>query len=96
MGRRLVYADISLLMSALTVSLTLPECQLLMFAELNGELGAVLRRDGDLETLERSELPRVTFAQVEVLIGDLDDQRQKRTVQLFKGTKRQEITVGND
>lgn len=82
--------------SALTVSLTLPECQLLMFAELNGELGAVLRRDGDLETLERTKLPRVTFAQVEELIGDLDDQRQKRTVQLFKGAKRQEVTVGND
>jgi len=83
-------------MLSLTVSLTLPECQLLMFAELNGELGAVLRRDGDVDTMTREALPRITFAQVEDLIGDLDDQRQKRTVQLYKGQRRQEVTVDGD
>ena len=45
----------------LTLSLTLPEAQELMFAEQNGELGAVLRRSGATDVVPRAELPRVTF-----------------------------------
>jgi Flp pilus assembly protein CpaB len=70
----------------LTLALTLPEAQLLMFASQNGELGTVLRREGAAEVVERDKLPRVTFEALEKIIGDLDGQRNFRTVEIQKGT----------
>ena len=66
---------------AISLSVTLPEAQLLMFATRYGELGAVLRREGAIETRPRSELPRVTFETIEKIIGDLDQRRDKRLSQ---------------
>ena len=63
---------------AISLSVTLPEAQLLMFAAQHGELGAVLRREGAIDTRPRSELPRVTFEAIEKIIGDLDQRRDKR------------------
>ena len=63
---------------AISLSVTLPEAQLLMFAAQHGELGAMLRREGAIDTRPRSELPRVTFEAIEKIIGDLDQRRDKR------------------
>ena len=65
----------------MTLSVTLPEAQLLMFAAQHGELGAVLRREGATKTLPRDQLPRVTFEAIEKIIGDLDQRRDKRLSQ---------------
>jgi len=69
----------------LTLALTLPEAQLLMFAGQNGELGTVLRREGAADVVERDKLPRVTFEALEKIIGDLDGKRNFRTVEIQKG-----------
>jgi pilus assembly protein CpaB len=79
----------------ITVSVTLPEAQLLTFAQQHGELGIVLRREGNIETLPREKLPRVTFSTLEDLIGDLDQQRKHRIIQILKGKDTQEVTVEN-
>ena len=79
---------------SITVSVTLPESQLLMFAEQHGELGVALRREGNLDTLPREKLPRVTFEEMEKLIGDLDQQRKHRIVQVMKGKTVEEVPVG--
>ena len=65
---------------ALTLSVTLPEAQLLMFASQHGELGAVLRQEGSLTVTPREELPRVTFEEIETIIGDLDQRRDQRAL----------------
>jgi pilus assembly protein CpaB len=65
----------------LTLSVTLPEAQLLMFASQHGELGAILRREGSLSVIPRTELPRVTFEEIEKIIGDLDQRRDQRGAQ---------------
>lgn len=77
----------------LTLSLTLPEAQLLMFAAQHGELGAVLRREGAAEIKPRSELPRVTFQDIEGIIGDLDGKRNLRVVEVQKGLKSDVVPV---
>ena len=55
--------------TVLTLSLTPPEAQMLMFASQQGELGAVLCRHEAMELTERSKLPRVTFQKIEDLIA---------------------------
>jgi Flp pilus assembly protein CpaB len=80
---------------SVTVSVTLPEAQLLMFAEQQGELGVALRREGNLDTLPRDKLPRVTFDEMEKLMGDLDQQRKHRIVQIMKGKTVEEVQVGD-
>lgn len=77
----------------LTLSLTLPEAQLLMFAQENGELGAVLRREGDIRSEAREKLPRISFKELETVIGSLDVDRKKRIVQIQKGQTVEEVTV---
>jgi pilus assembly protein CpaB len=77
----------------LTLSLTLQEAQSLMFAAQHGELGAVLRRDGSTETKTRADLPRVTFEDVEKIIGDLDTSRATRIVEVQKGPRTESIPV---
>ena len=79
----------------LTLSLTLAEAQLLMFAQQNGELGAVLRREGATTIAPRAELPRVTFEAIEKIIGDLDGKRNYRTVEVQKGSKSVNVPVSN-
>jgi hypothetical protein len=54
-------------------------------------LGAVLRREGATDITPRSELPRVTFEEIEKIIGDLDGKRNYRNVEVQKGS--QSITV---
>lgn len=77
----------------LTLSLTLPEAQLLMFAQEHGELGAVLRREGDIRTEAREKLPRISFKDLETVVGNLDVERKKRIVQIQKGQTVEEVTV---
>jgi Flp pilus assembly protein CpaB len=69
----------------LTLALTLPEAQELMFAAQNGQLGAVLRRGGATDVMARSDLPRVTFESIDKIIGDLDEQRNYRSIEVQKG-----------
>lgn len=69
----------------LTVALTLPEAQELMFAQQNGQLGAVLRRGGSTDVMARTDLPRVTFESIDKIIGDLDEQRNYRSIDVNKG-----------
>ncbi|MCE9614448.1 MAG: Flp pilus assembly protein CpaB [Lentisphaerae bacterium] len=76
-----------------TVSVTLPEAQLLMFASEHGELAAVLRREGDVAAESRDKLPRVTFKEIESLIGDLDAERKQRIVQIQKGQSVEAVSV---
>ena len=80
----------------LTLSLKLPEAQELMFAEQNGELGAVLRRSGATDVIKRDELPRVTFEKLEEIIGDLDGQRNFRSVEVQKGSQSVTVPVNNN
>src|SRR5204862_678873 len=75
----------------LTLSLTLPEAQLLMFASEHGELGAVLRREGAEEVKPRPDLPRVTFEAIEKILGDLDGKRNVRVVRVEKGAKTESV-----
>jgi Flp pilus assembly protein CpaB len=77
----------------LTLSLTLAEAQELMFAQQNGELGAVLRRAGATESIARADLPRVTFDEIDKIIGDLDGKRNYRTVEIQKGAQTQAVPV---
>jgi len=79
----------------LTLSLKLPEAQLLMFAQQNGELGAVLRRSGATDIVPRAELPRVTFEKLEEIIGDLDGKRNFHTVEVQKGSRSESVPVSN-
>jgi Flp pilus assembly protein CpaB len=79
----------------LTLSLTLPEAQLLMFAAEHGELGAILRREGVTDIKPRAELPRITFQAIEQIIGDLDNKRNTRVVEVQKGPKTVTVPVIN-
>jgi Flp pilus assembly protein CpaB len=79
----------------LTLSLTLPEAQLLMFAAEHGEIGAVLRREGDSEVKPRAELPRLTFEAIDKIIGDLDGRRGLRLVEVQQGLKSTTVPVLN-
>jgi pilus assembly protein CpaB len=78
----------------LTLALKLQEAQLIMFANQYGELGAVLRRSGAPDLVERSKLPRVTFDDLEKIIGDLDDNRNFRAVEVKNGSEIQTMGVG--
>jgi Flp pilus assembly protein CpaB len=77
----------------LTLALTLPEAQLLMFAAQHGELGVVLRRQGTIDVLPREDLKRITFDSIEQIIGDLDGRRSLRMVGVQKGTKTEAVPV---
>ena len=79
----------------LTLSLVLPEAQLLMFASKQGELGALLRREGESTIRPREDLPRVTFERIEEIIGDLDGKRNYRNVEIIKGSKTTTVPVAN-
>ena len=79
----------------LTLSLTLRESQMLMFASEHGQLGAVLRREGSTETLPRTELPTVTFEEILKVIGDLDGLRKVRMVEVESGAKVESVPVRN-
>jgi pilus assembly protein CpaB len=70
----------------LTLALTLPEAQELMFAAQNGSLGAVLRRGGSTDVMARADLPRITFDSIDKIIGDLDEQRNYRNIEVQKGS----------
>jgi hypothetical protein len=70
----------------LTLALTLEEAQLLMFASQQGELGALLRRDGSIDVKSRGKLPRITFETIEKIVGDLDDKRSTRIIEGQKGS----------
>ena len=69
----------------LTLALTLPEAQELMFAGQNGQLGAILRRSGATDVTSPDKLPRVTFDSIDKIIGDLDEQRNYRSIEVQKG-----------
>ncbi len=69
----------------LTLALTLREAQEVMFAAQNGQLGAVLRRGGSTDVVGRADLPRVTFDSIDKIIGDLDEQRNYRSIEVQKG-----------
>ncbi|HEY1789996.1 MAG TPA: Flp pilus assembly protein CpaB [Verrucomicrobiae bacterium] len=69
----------------LTLALTLPEAQELMFAGQNGQLGAILRRNGATDVTAPANLPRVTFDSIDKIIGDLDEQRNYRSIEVEKG-----------
>ena len=79
----------------LTLSLTLSEAQELMFAQQNGELGAVLRREGATAISPRDDLPRITFEALDKIIGDLDGKRNYRMVEVQKGSQSQTVPVSN-
>ncbi|MDA0322178.1 MAG: Flp pilus assembly protein CpaB [Verrucomicrobia bacterium] len=81
---------------SVTVSVTLQEAQLLMFASQHGELGVALRNEEDIETVARETLPRITFKEMEDLIGDLDDLRKKRIIEVQKGRTTEAVAVGVD
>jgi Flp pilus assembly protein CpaB len=74
----------------LTLALTLPEAQEVMFAAQNGQLGAVLRRGGSTDVMSRADLPRVTFESIDKIIGDLDEQRNYRSIEVQKGGSQNE------
>ncbi|MFT5126315.1 MAG: Flp pilus assembly protein CpaB [Verrucomicrobiales bacterium] len=69
----------------LTLSLTLQEAQLIMFAEHHGELGAVLRKDGNVAPIEAVDLPKISFEQIEKIIGELEQKRKRRIVEIIQG-----------
>jgi pilus assembly protein CpaB len=81
--------------SDLTLSLTLQEAQLLMFASQNGELGAVLRREGATDFTPPDQRQRVTFEAVENIVGDLDGKRNFRNVDVQKGMQSTTVPVLN-
>ena len=47
----------------------------------------------DLDAIQRRDLPRVTFEELEALIGDLDSQRKRRIIPVVKGRSVEEISV---
>ncbi|MFT5495565.1 MAG: hypothetical protein ACI9TH_000956 [Kiritimatiellia bacterium] len=69
----------------MTLSLTLQEAQLIMFAEHHGELGAVLRKDGNVAPIEAVDLPKISFEQIEKIIGELEQKRKRRIVEIIQG-----------
>jgi Flp pilus assembly protein CpaB len=77
----------------LTLALTLPEAQELMFAGQNGQLGAILRRNGATDVTAPDKLPRITFDSIDKIIGDLDEQRNTRTITVQKGGEGSEEAV---
>ena len=79
----------------LTLSLTLSESQLIMFAGQNGELGAVLRREGSTTFTPADQRQRVTFEAIEKIVGDLDGKRNYRNVEVQKGTQSTTVPVSN-
>jgi len=62
-----------------------------MFASQHGELGVVLRRQEDIHSMERAQLPRITFDAVVDLIGDLDSRRRKRLIEVQRGSGAAEV-----
>ena len=80
----------------LTLSLKLPEAELLMFAGQNGQLGALLRRQGSTDVVPRDELPRVTFEKLEQIIGDLDGKHNFRNVEVQRGSQSESVPVTNN
>ena len=81
--------------SDLTLALTLAEAQELMFAQQNGELGAVLRREGSTSVVTRNELPRITFEKIDDIIGDLDGRRNFHSIEVQKGSQSTSVPVSN-
>jgi Flp pilus assembly protein CpaB len=81
--------------SDLTLSLTLSEAQLVMFAGQNGELGAVLRREGSTTFTPADQRQRVTFDAIEKIVGDLDGKRNYRNVEVQKGLQNSSVPVSN-
>jgi len=79
----------------LTLALTLAEAQELMFAQQNGMLGAVLRREGSTSVTPRNELPRVTFDKIDDIIGDRDGRRNFHSVEVQRGSQSVNIPVSN-
>ncbi|MDR3457085.1 MAG: Flp pilus assembly protein CpaB [Verrucomicrobiae bacterium] len=79
----------------LTLSLTLSEAQLVMFAGQNGELGAVLRREGSTTFTPADQRQRVTFEAIEKIVGDLDGKRNYRNVEVQKGSQSTSVPVSN-
>ncbi|MEI6808247.1 MAG: Flp pilus assembly protein CpaB [bacterium] len=77
----------------MTLAVTIPEAQILMFAAQHGDLAAVLRRREDGQSFARPDLPRVTFETLEALVGDLESQRKKRTIEILKGGAIEHVTV---
>jgi len=71
----------------LTLALTLQESQTLMFASQHGELGATLRPENSLEVKPRADLRRITYQEIEQIIGNLDDKRTIRTIEVQRGTR---------
>ena len=91
-----VYVNPNLAGSEVTFALTLPEAQLLSYASTQGELGMVLRREGDIEVLSREELPRITLEDLEKVTGRLDEERKRRTIQVLKGRNVEEIQIESE
>ena len=79
---------------SVTVAVTLQEAQMLMFASQHGELGVALRNEEDIDTVVRASLPRITFKKMEELVGDLDDLRKRRIIEVQKGRTTESIAVG--
>jgi Flp pilus assembly protein CpaB len=78
----------------LTLSLTLQEAQLVMFAEQQGELGSVLRRDGNIAAIEQDQLGRVSFKDLEDRIGVLDEEREnRRIIKIRQGDVEESVPV---
>ena len=77
----------------MTFAVTLPEAQLLMFSGEHGTLGVALRGADEVEILERTELGKVTYREMEKMIGDLDNKRKKRVVQIMRGRSIEEVDV---
>lgn len=77
----------------LTLAVTIPEAQIMMFAAQHGDLAAVLRRREDGQSFARSDLPRVTFETLEALVGDLESRRKKRTIEIMKGGAIEHVTI---
>jgi Flp pilus assembly protein CpaB len=78
---------------SLTLSLSLQESQLVMFAAQHGDLGAVLRRADNIATVTDKELKKVSFREVETIIGDLAEKRKARIIEIQSGQKLQKITI---
>jgi Flp pilus assembly protein CpaB len=77
----------------ITVSVQLREAQLLMFAAEHGELGAMLRRQGATEIQPENERTKLSFAEIENIIGDIDHKRNVRLIEVEKGGKTQFVPV---
>ena len=77
----------------LTVSVTLEEAQLLMFAAQHGQLGSVLRKSHKSGVVDRADLPKVTFQRLEELIGTLDKERKERTIEIYHGEDRRNVVI---